>query len=288
MIESLKDSEPKLYAELTDMLGEFISDTLLCKYNFDKHSVICVDQKILDRISPPKTYPNPKFNISKINTILSLIELHKKCGNPRCPLSDTKRLEKLLNRFVKNPSTISVKYIERIIIILKTRDKKLKTVYSDACYNCHCNCRNQCEESFSELQEDNKCFEMMENEFKQNTKTPAIGLYLTSSYYIDGNSFKKGSILLSNDIPLGSDTFKLTYLHESTHALLDYLFGSKVHMKKGFDEGFAVAMEYYYADEHGLDFNKERHGEYSAHEMLTLPHKISNLKTMIESVKGKF
>lgn len=278
----------KEFEDLERKFNDFLQSNLEVTYKFNEHEVICVDQYVLDRLKPPRTYPNPNFNISKINTILGLIELHRECNCPKmCPLYETKRLRELLERFVKNPKTMEDEIVERIIDKLRIRDEKFQNEYLGACQNCGCNCRNQCKELLDELQEDDKRFEMTKDEFKCNKEVLTVGLYLTKSRFIYGVHYRKGSILIGNDIPVGSDEFALTYVHENTHALLDDLFGSKVHTKKGFNEGFAVAMEFFYADEYDLDFNKERHGEYLAHEILTLPKDKSILKRTLDSVSDK-
>lgn len=274
----------KKYLEMR--LSKFIKDNVGEIYNFKEHEVIRVNQKVIDQISPPKTYPNPDFNISKINTILGLIEVHKECGYPKCPFNKTKSLEKSLRSVIKKPV---IKDLKEIVNDLKEFCKNFPNKNELCVFNkCACNCKYKCKPLLDKLCEYNKCsFEMTENELTRNKETIAIGLYLTDSYCIEKKVYKKGSILISKNIPSDSSEFELTYVHESTHAFLDDLFGSKVHTKKGFNEGFAVAMEFFYADEYGLDFNKERHGEYLAHEMLTLPDDISILKRTLDSVSDK-
>lgn len=285
-LDGLVDIE-EIKGVLEKQLSKFIEKNAGETYNFEGHEVVYINQKVIDQISPPKTYPNPNFNISKINTILGLIELHKGCGYPKCPFNKTDLLEESLWSVVKNPViTDSMKIVNDLEEFCKNFPNKNELCVFNQCV---CNCKNMCRVFLDKLCEYNKCsFEMTEDELTRNKEIHAIGLYLTNSYYIEDKFFEKGSILISTEIHVHSPEFALTYVHESTHALLDDLFGSKVHTKKGFNEGFAVAMEYYYSIDNELEFNYDRHGEYLAHEMLTLPDDISILKRMIASVKDKF
>ena len=273
---------------LKKQLSEFIQDNVKkIDDTLEKHEAKYIEQEVIDRISPPKIRPNPNFNASKINIILGLIESHKNCSYPNCPFNQSDSLEKSLVDVIENQD---VKDLNKIVNDLDVFCKNFPNI-NELCISneCACNCKNMCKKLFDQIIEYNKCsFAMTKNELTRNKEIPAIGLYLTDSYYIEDDFFEKGTILISTELDVHGSKFALTYVHESTHALLHDLFGSKVHKKKGFNEGFAVAMEYYYAQKYDLDFNKERHGEYLAHEMLTLPNEISTLDKMINSVKCKF
>ena len=284
---------------------DFFEKTLGEKYTAC-HTFI-VPQKEINKISPPKKYPNPEFNNSNYNVdkiiehlskIIRLIELSKKCRfnknqNPKeCPFFETKRLEELSNK-VLNSKEPNINIISRINIKLKTISKKFnaKRVH---CFHfedefCSCDCKGLIYDfkinNVGQLQYQ---FEFDSNEFDKYIDHKTIGLYLNREHRTNqGDVYPKGSVLISKYICHDNGTFEQTFIHEHTHAILHAILKGFISKNKGLNEGFAVAMEYFYAKDNCLNFNKTRYGEYLAHQILTILDNPNEPKELLEKIKNK-
>lgn len=109
------------------------------------------------------------------------------------------------------------------------------------------------------------------------------GLYLPTGF----DKYPKNSVLISDDIFKDNDEFEQTFIHEHTHAILHKTIGNVILKNKGLNEGFAVAMEYFYAKDEGLKFNEKRCGEYLAHQILTVLEEPKKPWELFEELKKK-
>jgi hypothetical protein len=111
---------------------------------------------------------------------------------------------------------------------------------------------------------------------------PAIGLYLNNNH----GQYRKGSVLISKDIIGNQKEFEQTFVHEHTHAMLHKEIQGNVILKnKGLNEGFAVAMEYFYDKK---NFDEKRYGEYLAHQILTILENPNKPRELFEELKKKY
>lgn len=287
------------------------------KYTLGEEYTLCktyiVPQDEIDLISPPKKYPNPEFDYTgdfisdhineirgHLSKIIELIEASKTCrynGNPKeCPFFETKRLKDLADQML-NPNKISknvVNNINRINKKLKYISKKFNAErvhcfnYNDG-FCCH-NCTNLIEKfRIRNIEQKQYRFEFNLDGLNEYSNQITIGLYLNREHKTNrGNVYPKKSVLISKDILCDSGKFEQTFVHEHTHAMLHACLGDIISKNKGLNEGFAVAMEFFYAKKYGLSFNEKRYGEYLAHQILTILDNPKYPRKLFEKLKGEY
>lgn len=256
-----------------------------------------IPQVELDNIRPPKNYPNPHLDNIKdhLAKILELLELSKKCrgeNNPdKCPFFKTKRLEELLNRvlYPKRKTKLNDNNIKRINQKLEIISNSFTSenvpcfIRDDEDFFCYHDCQRLIDEfrisNFGKFR-----FEFETDELSKPIQVKTRGLYLNR----DHGDYRKDSVLISEDIINDKNEFELTFVHEHTHAMLHTVLGDVISKNKGLNEGFAVAMEYFYAKDYGLKFNEKRYGEYLAHQILTVLDDPKNPRDLFDKLKKKY
>lgn len=297
-------------SEIGRKCKKFFKDTLGEEYTLRETYIVPQDE--INLISPPKKYPNPEFDYTgdfisdhineirkHLSKIIELIEVSKTCiynGNPKeCPFFETKRLEELANQIL-NPNKISKNVVNNISRI----NKKLKHI-SDKfnmkrvhCFNpnngfCCCDCTNLIEKFRIRNEQQQYCFEFDLDGLNEYTNQITIGLYLNREHKTNrGDVYPKCSVLISKDVLCDSGKFEQTFVHEHTHAMLHACLKDAISKNKGLNEGFAVAMEFFYAKKYHLEFNKKRYGEYLAHQILTILENPNEPRELFKKLKIKY
>lgn len=295
----LKDAE-RYDGDMINRVKNFFEKTLGVKYTACETYIVPQDE--INLISPQKRYPNPRVNEIKdyLSKITRIIELSKNCrydkNHKECPFFETKRLEYLLNQVLnpKKRNTNVVNNINRVNKKLKSISKKFNTKRVH-CFNfgdefCSCDCKGLIEDfRIGNVEQRQYRFELDSDEFDEYIYHTTMGLYLNREHRTNRSVYPKGSVLISEDISRDNGTFEQTFVHEHTHAMLHKeIQGNVISKNIGLNEGFAVAMEKFYADKNGLNFNEKRYGEYLAHQILTILENPNKPKELFEELKKKF
>ena len=317
----------KIYnGKVEKKVEEFFEKTLGEGYTVCKTYI--VSQEELDKIKPPRTYPNPDFvpihvAIDKTgflevrDIVTEACELFKKrevCDRKNCVLGFKtlcKRLDinqnvidKLINFSKDNNDEKIRQCITQFNIRLKhgtknktgvglnkklncVKDKLVNIQIKNSNLNKKCPKNGDCEiiyDILEKLLDIEKIWELTPPEPPTIT-SPVGGLYLSSGF----GKYPKSSVLISVGLctDKNKNEFEQTFVHEHTHAMLHAVLGDVISKNKGLNEGFAVAMEYFYAKQNALKFNNKRHGEYLAYQILTVLDSPDTLKELFDELNKK-
>lgn len=288
-------------------LKDFVKEVLQIDYYPKFENTHKVPQSTLNLLKPPRKYPNPEYvslvmeieksGFHEVKEIIDeshdLLFNSKSCDKEECLFKFQRlweRLNKLEEKLISDKSDKEIIEIfnhdlnaERTKYNIDGINKKLKNIQTnliskplDSCRNC---------QIYLSLRRVINLQDIMEVKLLE----PTIEVSTSGLFLPNGNrtfKYPKSSVLILDSLKDGE--FELTFVHEHTHTLLHQYFENLISKNKGLNEGFAVAMEYYYVrwkkslGINGLEFNGNRYGEYLGHQILTLPDYHTIMKDLFD------